>query len=82
MKHALVGLVVGAAVFAGCSVEQELGLESCIQNAFGAEFCGQDAVNFCNQTESLRKGEPSLGIPADRQSEQVCDEVRASEGGY
>ena len=45
-----VGLIIAAVLyFTGTGPFEE---ETCIQNAFGAEFCGQDAVDYWNDLKA------------------------------
>lgn len=45
-----VGLIVAAILyFTGTGPFEE---ETCIQNAFGAEFCGPDAVDYCDDLKA------------------------------
>lgn len=64
-------LCVGGALFvaAGCS-EADFG-GGCVRNAYGAEFCGQEAVNYCEEY-----GGPAcvdLGLPAKGRLERESD---------
>lgn len=58
-----VGLIVAAPLyFTGTGPFEE---ETCIQNAFGAEFCGQDAVDYCNDLKAdLREQSRGRKAPA------------------
>jgi hypothetical protein len=49
--------------------------EKCITLINGNELCGQQAKDWCNRTTGFRKGDPTLGLPADTESQKVCDDL-------
>ena len=55
---------------------QDLGIiDRCIENAFGVEYCGDEAVSYCRTIEPLTSSS-STG----RESAELCQEVYESEG--
>ena len=44
--------VAGLVALTGCAAEDEFGSltgQQCVKNAFGAEFCGEEAVQMCQE---------------------------------
>ena len=72
------GVVVFALNQAGISpLEplQDIGiLDRCIENAFGVEYCGEEAVSYCRMLE------PFSPSATGRESAELCREVYESEG--
>lgn len=48
--------------------------EACIQNGFGAKFCGQDAKDYCSNLDASGANDGNDGF--SRKSAQVCETMR------
>ncbi len=61
MRICIAGIVVAATIAIGACSEADL-TGGCVKNAFGAEFCGQEAVSYCKEYGG--QGCVDLGLPA------------------
>lgn len=63
-------LVMAGMLVAGACSEADFGV-GCVTNAFGAEFCGQDAVSYCEEYGG--PGCADIGQPAKGRLERETD---------
>ena len=86
MRRVTISLAALALTAAGCAETDEAGLTAdCVKNAFGAEFCGEEARQYCAEfggpacAELGYDSEGRLGRELDQQERELEREQRELE---